>query len=180
MESADNKRSHHDITSVMSVCQLPDTQGPFPSMCWNLLRRSHCLIGQEPEPRFVLVDALLQTTLQGQSYLGWPWPAAAWSRASVLSQKLRSGHINESIESSQLDQWSVTRLWTFSCAEEFPQRQKTMKQVQYLLGGKMTVCIDRPTGGLRERVVPWWYFQSLLWGISSSFPLDNHFDLPGS
>ena len=83
-------RSRRDITSVMSVCQLPDTQGPFPSMCWNLLRRSHCPIGQEPEPRFILVDALLQTTLQGQSDLGWPRPAAAWSRASVLSQRLRS------------------------------------------------------------------------------------------
>ena len=31
-----------------------------------------------------------------------------------------------------------------------------------------------------ERVVPLWQLESLLWGISSGFPLVNHFDLPGS
>ena len=40
--------------------------------------------------------------------------------------------------------------------------------------------MDRHTGGLRERVAPSWKFESLLWGISSRFPLANHFDLPGS
>ena len=32
----------------------------------------------------------------------------------------------------------------------------------------------------RARVAPLWQFESLLWGISSGFPLTNHFDLPGS
>ena len=40
--------------------------------------------------------------------------------------------------------------------------------------------MDRHTGGLRERVMPSWQFELLLWGISSGFPLANHFDLPGS
>ena len=33
---------------------------------------------------------------------------------------------------------------------------------------------------LRESVVSLWYFKSLLWGISSRFPLASHFDLSGS
>ena len=40
--------------------------------------------------------------------------------------------------------------------------------------------MDTHTGGLRERIAPSWQFESLLWGISSGFPLANHFDLPGS
>ena len=28
--------------------------------------------------------------------------------------------------------------------------------------------------------MPSWQFESLIWGISSGFPLTNHFDLPGS
>ena len=31
-----------------------------------------------------------------------------------------------------------------------------------------------------ERVTPLWYLKSLTWGISSRFPLVNHFDLPDS
>ena len=34
--------------------------------------------------------------------------------------------------------------------------------------------------GLRERVAPLWKFESLLWGISSGFPLTNYLALPGS
>ena len=56
-----------------------------------------------------------------------------------------------------------------------------MKQVKYLLREKKsTVCVDRHTGGLRERVAPSWQFKSLIWGISSMFPLTNHFDLSDS
>ena len=59
--------------------------------------------------------------------------------------------------------------------------KKVVKQVKYLLGEKRsTVCVDRHTGRLRERVTPSWQFESLIWGISSVFPLTNHFDLPGS
>ena len=35
-------------------------------------------------------------------------------------------------------------------------------------------------GRLRERVTSSRYFKSLIWGISSRFPLGNHFDFPGS
>ena len=38
--------------------------------------------------------------------------------------------------------------------------------------------MDRCTGGLRA--APFWWFDSLLWGISSGFPLASHPDLPGS
>ena len=31
-----------------------------------------------------------------------------------------------------------------------------------------------------ERGTPLWYLKSLTWGISSRFPLVNHFDLPDS
>ena len=40
--------------------------------------------------------------------------------------------------------------------------------------------VDRHTGGLRVRVVPAWWFESLIWGISSGFPLVSHLALPGS
>lgn len=45
---------------------------------------------------------------------------------------------------------------------------------------KSTVYVDRHTGRLSCRVAPSWQFKSLTWSISSSFPLANHFDLPGS
>ena len=35
-------------------------------------------------------------------------------------------------------------------------------------------------GGLRERGTPLWQFESLIWGISSWFPLAGHLALPGS
>ena len=54
-----------------------------------------------------------------------------------------------------------------------------MKQVKCLLGGE-TVRVDRHTGRLREKVVPSWEFESLLWGIPSRFPLANHLAFPGS
>ena len=65
--------------------------------------------------------------------------------------------------------------------KEFPQRRKVVKQVKYLLGKKRSaVHVDRHMGGLRDRVSPSWQFESLLWGISSVFPLNNHLALPSS
>ena len=73
----------------------------------------------------------------------------------------------------------MTRPWPYGFAEkEFPQRRKVVKQVKYLLGEK--IRMDRHTGGLRERVAPLRQFESFMWGISSRFPLADHFDLPGS
>ena len=45
---------------------------------------------------------------------------------------------------------------------------------------RSTLRVDRHMGKLIERVTPSWKFKSLIWGISSGFPLANHFDLPGS
>ena len=53
-------------------------------------------------------------------------------------------------------------------------------KTNYLLREKKsTGRVDRHTGGLRERVAPSWQFESHLWGVSSVFPLTNHFDLLG-
>ena len=46
------------------------------------------------------------------------------------------------------------------CRNEFPQRQKVVKQVKYLLGGKKSPYGYTPGSGggeaIRERVVPSW------------------------
>ena len=47
--------------------------------------------------------------------------------------------------------------------------------VKCLLGGKRVQCMWIDTRADSERIAP-----SLTWGISSWFPLANHFDLPGS
>ena len=39
--------------------------------------------------------------------------------------------------------------------------------------------MDTRVGSERERVAPWWYFESLLWGISFQFTLTNHLALFG-
>ena len=118
----------------------------------------------------------------GCVHLGWPQPAAAWSRVSVPGQWLRAGRGGETTESQPLDRWSVARPWPYGFAEEeFSQRRKVVKQVKYLLREIKSIArVDRHTGRLREGVVPSWQFKSLIWGISSMFPLTNHFDLPGS
>ena len=89
----------------------------------------------------------LELTLNGfglqqlEAGLWFPW------------QRLRSGCGYENTESYPLDQWSVKSPWSFVFAEkEFPQRQKVVKQVKYLLGEKKsTVHGGRHTGNLRGR-----------------------------
>ena len=66
------------------------------------------------------------------------------------------------------------------CRKEFLQRWKVETSKLFIRRKKSTVRVDGHTGGLRERDAPSWKFESLLWGISSRFPLANHFDLPGS
>ena len=67
------------------------------------------------------------------------------------------------------------------CGKELPQKRKVEKQGKCLLGEeKSTVRVDRHTRGLRERVAPSWWLESLLWGISSGFPLASHLALPAS
>ena len=55
-----------------------------------------------------------------------------------------------------------------------------MKQVECLLGGKglQYTWIDVWLGS--ERATLLWSFESLLWRISSGFPLASHLALPGS
>ena len=55
--------------------------------------------------------------------LRWPQPEAAWSRASVPSQRLRLGSGRKSVESEPLEDLALWR-----CRKEFPQRQKVVKQ----------------------------------------------------
>ena len=57
---------------------------------------------------------------------------------------------------------------------------KVVKEVKYLLKGKRVqyVQIDRQTQRESPQVAHLWKSELLLWGISSKFPLDDHFDLP--
>lgn len=55
-----------------------------------------------------------------------------------------------------------------------------MKQVKCILGGKGEQCAWIDTWAGSERAACLWQFKSLLRGISFSFPLPSHFDLPGS
>ena len=81
-------------------------------------------------------EHLISSQVRGYD-LRWPWPATAWSRASVPNQRLRMDCGCESTRSQPLDQWSVTRALALElCRKEFPQRWKIVKQVKYLLGGK--------------------------------------------
>ena len=100
----------------------------------------------------------------------------------VPGQRLRSGRGGDSTKSQPLDQWSVTRTWPYGFAEkEFPQRWKVVKQVKCSLGEKRIqyVWIGTWPGSERESR-PRGSLNHLIWGISSGFPLANHFDLPGS
>ena len=113
--------------------------------------------------------------------LGWPRPAVA----GIPSQWLRPGCVSESTKSQSLDQWSVTRALALRlCRKEFPQRWKVVEQVKCLLRGKIVqyMWIDtRAVSGRESRwVAPSWQLESLLWGISSGFPLANHLDFSGS
>ena len=86
--------------------------------------------------------------------LEWPRPAMAQRGAWVPNQKLKPGRNGKSTRSQPLDQWSVTRALTLQlCRKEFPQRQKTVKQVKYLLRGKdYNMCGYRHSGRLRRRI----------------------------
>ena len=68
-------------------------------------------------------------------------------------------------------------LWFYR--KGFPQRQKVVKQVKCLLGGKSVQYVWIDTLADSEGT-PWveasWWFELLLWGVSSRFPLANHYD----
>ena len=67
--------------------------------------------------------------------LWWPPPAKAWSRAWIPNQRL--GWFVEVRAPGPSIWWSVTKALALRlCRKEFPQRQKVVKQVRYLLGGK--------------------------------------------
>ena len=113
--------------------------------------------------------------------LGWPRPAVA----GVPSRRLRLGCVGESTKSLSLDQWSVTRALALQlCRKEFLQRWKVVKQVKCLLRSKIVQSVWKDTRVLSGRescwVAPSWQLESLLWGISSRFPLANRLNFPGS
>ena len=66
-------------------------------------------------------------------------------------QRVRSGCGYENTESYPLGQWSVKSPWSFAFAEkEFPQRQKVVKQVKYLLGEKKVQYMEGDTQATSE------------------------------
>ena len=95
------------------------------------------------------------------------WPAGLeLGLASPPETGARSPQIKPQIRA--LDQWSVTRPWPFSFAENTENSETSIHEEE-----KSTVCVDRHTGRLRERqscwVVSWWQFELLSWSISSRF-----------
>ena len=74
---------------------------------------------------------------QGWYDLRWPQPAVTCRGASVLQPETEAG--SQQWEHQILATWPAVSdkalvLWFWG--KEFPQRQKVMKQVKYLLGGK--------------------------------------------
>ena len=69
-------------------------------------------------------------------------------------------------------------LWL--CRKSISTKRESSETSSVYQEKKSTVSEDRHTGGLREVVVPSWWLESLLWGITSGFPLADHFHLPGS
>ena len=99
-------------------------------------------------------------------------------------QRLKSGLGSESVESQPLDhqgQWPVTRsLARRLCRNEFPE-MKSSETSKVFIRRKKGTYEQTHMGGLREsRVVCSQQFTSLVWGISSGFPLANYLALPGS
>ena len=113
-----------------------------------------------------------------------------WSQVASACSGWKQGFGSWSVTEVRSWQWEHRILATrpvvsdkalapWLCRNEFPQRWKVVKQVRkQVFIRKKRVCVDRYMGRLRERVAPSWQFESRLWGISSVFPLANHFDLP--
>ena len=70
--------------------------------------------------------------------------------------------------------------WLFGFAERIHKTESSDTSEVFIRRKKSTVPVDRQIGRPRERVTPPWWFESLLWDISSRFPLTSHLALPGS
>ena len=69
------------------------------------------------------------------------------------------------------------------CPKQLPEMESS--KAREVSRGENVQCLltDSWADSGRERVTeftPLWQFELLLWGISSAFPLANHFDLPYS
>ena len=100
-----------------------------------------------------------------------------WSRAWVPNERLRLSHEGE-------HQILATRPVLNDKGPGPSALQKRIPTKKFLLfRGKRVqlVWIDTwPDWGTSPSVTPSWQFKSRVSGISSGFPLANHFDLPGS
>ena len=116
-----------------------------------------------------------------------------WSQVALACSGLKQGFSSWSVTEVRSRGWEYRILATRPvvsdkalalrlCRKRIPAKTESSETSKEFIRRKKrsTVCVDRHTGGLRERVVPLWQLESLLWGISSGFPLTNHFDLPGS
>ena len=75
----------------------------------------------------------------------------------------------------------MTGPWPVSLVEtNFHQEMESSETSNVFTRSRKSPCEYTHTGGLRGRVVPSWSFESLLWDISSGFPLASHLALPGS
>ena len=120
-----------------------------------------------------------------ESDLGWSYPSVVWSRVLVL--RLETEAKSRQWENQILAIRPVVSdkaLTLQLCRKEFLQRWKVVKQVKCLLRSKIVQSVWKDTRVLSGRescwVAPSWQLESLLWGISSRFPLANRLNFPGS
>ena len=132
-------------------------------------------------PEF-LVQVLSHPTCD--SDLRWPWPewlgagfgfpAGSWAGSRWWEHRI--------LASRPVVSDKGPGLWLRR--KEFPQRPRSVKQVNCLLGGKSVWYVWTDTradsGWESHWAAPLWQFGLLLWDISSRFPLADHADLPGS
>ena len=106
-----------------------------------------------------------------------------WSGVWVPSKRLRLGCGCESTGSEALDQWSVKGPWPSVLQKRISTQMESSKVSKVFIRRKKVQYLWRNTQEDSQEspwVVPKWQWKLLIWGISSSFPLANHSDLPGS
>ena len=104
----------------------------------------------------------------------------AGSQAMELSQATAMRMLNPSHQATR-DQEPVTRHWPNRCVVmgfRIETESSEASRVFIRMQGLQYTWIDTRVGS--ETATSLWSFESLLWGISSEFPLANHLALPGS
>ena len=72
--------------------------------------------------------------------------------------------------------------WPFDFAEKNFHKDGSSEASKVFIKRKSKACVEGPWADSEGKSLsgPTLHFKSLIWGISASSPLANHFDLPGS